>query len=142
MNSPTKTLSATDTDNRTSLALRLRCQGRSAPLSDPSILLCEPPSEVDQTIVVGGRPSQNGAINISNHEVLASTGRMIYGIAHDIRHYLAAIYANSELLVGRGLPAQDLYEACKDMQDAVDDICAMLDHTLICSRKGEDGVPL
>jgi len=69
-------------------------------------------------------------------ERLATIGRMASSVSHDLRHYLAAIYANSEFLASEGLPAADRHEVLAEIRSAVNGTTEMLESLLMFSRTG------
>jgi signal transduction histidine kinase len=73
-------------------------------------------------------------------ERLATIGRMASSVSHDLRHYLAAIYANSEFLASDKLPVSDRNEVLLEIRAAVDGTTEMLESLLMFSRTGT-GLP-
>jgi signal transduction histidine kinase len=69
-------------------------------------------------------------------ERLATIGRMASSVSHDLRHYLAAIYANSEFLASRHLSEQERAEIFADIRAAVHGTTDMIESLLIFSRNG------
>lgn len=69
-------------------------------------------------------------------ERLATIGRMARSVSHDLRHYLSAIYANSEFLASGTLPAEDRNEVLSEIRTAVDGTTEMLESLLMFSRTG------
>lgn len=69
-------------------------------------------------------------------ERLATIGRMASSVSHDFRHYLAAIYANSEFLASDKLSPKERAEIITDIRTAVDGTTEMIDSLLIFSRTG------
>lgn len=69
-------------------------------------------------------------------ERLATIGRMARSVSHDLRHYLSAIYANSEFLASGTLPAGDRNEVLTEIRTAVDGTTEMLESLLMFSRTG------
>lgn len=69
-------------------------------------------------------------------ERLATIGRMASSVSHDLRHYLAAIYANSEFLVSGRLPEEERNEIFGDIRAAVQETTDMIESLLIFSRSG------
>jgi signal transduction histidine kinase len=78
----------------------------------------------------------------SNHralldaEKLATIGSMASSVSHDLRHYLAAVFANAEFLSSSHLSAQERGELLEDIQVAVDGATELLDSLLILSKGG------
>jgi len=69
-------------------------------------------------------------------ERLATIGRMASSISHDLRHYLAAIYANSEFLASDRLPEKERAEIFAEVRAAVHGTTDMIESLLIFSRTG------
>jgi signal transduction histidine kinase len=69
-------------------------------------------------------------------ERLATIGRMASSVSHDLRHYLAAIYANAEFLASDELPARERAEIFGDVRTAVNGTTDMIESLLIFSRTG------
>lgn len=72
-------------------------------------------------------------------ERLATIGRMASSVSHDLRHYLAAIYANAEFLASDKLPAADRNEVLAEIRTAVDGTAEMLESLLMFGRTGARG---
>ncbi|WP_263356184.1 ATP-binding protein [Acidicapsa ligni] len=69
-------------------------------------------------------------------ERLATIGRMASSVSHDLRHYLAAIYANSEFLASHRLSEKERAEIFIDIRSAVHGTTDMIESLLIFSRTG------
>jgi signal transduction histidine kinase len=69
-------------------------------------------------------------------ERLATIGRMSSSVSHDLRHYLAAVYANAEFLSSSRLSAKERMELFTDIQVAVHGATELLESLLIFSRTG------
>jgi signal transduction histidine kinase len=69
-------------------------------------------------------------------ERLATIGRMASSVSHDLRHYLAAIFANSEFLASDRLSARERAEIFGDIRAAVNGTTDMIESLLIFSRTG------
>ncbi len=69
-------------------------------------------------------------------ERLATIGRMASSVSHDLRHYLAAVYANAEFLASPALPASERQELFEEIRMAVNGTTDMLDSLLIFGRTG------
>jgi signal transduction histidine kinase len=69
-------------------------------------------------------------------ERLATIGRMASSVSHDLRHYLAAIYANSEFLASDRLSEKERAEIFADVRTAVHGTTDMIESLLIFSRTG------
>jgi signal transduction histidine kinase len=70
-------------------------------------------------------------------ERLATIGRMASSVSHDFRHYLAAIYANSEFLATEDLAPDERADIFAEIRSAVNETADMLESLLIFSRTGE-----
>ena len=69
-------------------------------------------------------------------ERLATIGRMASSVSHDLRHYLAAVYANSEFLASDQLSLEERAEIFADIRAAVLGTTEMIESLLIFSRTG------
>ncbi|HMF54225.1 MAG TPA: HAMP domain-containing sensor histidine kinase [Edaphobacter sp.] len=69
-------------------------------------------------------------------ERLATIGRMASSVSHDLRHYLAAVYANAEFLASPALPASERAELFEEIRLAVNGTTDMLDTLLTFGRTG------
>lgn len=69
-------------------------------------------------------------------ERLATIGRMASSVSHDLRHYLAAIYANAEFLALDQVSAKERSEIFADIRTAVHGTTDMIESLLIFSRTG------
>ena len=69
-------------------------------------------------------------------ERLATIGRMASSVSHDLRHYLAAVYANAEFLASGDLPEGERAEILSEVRTAVDGTTEMLESLLMFSRTG------
>ncbi len=69
-------------------------------------------------------------------ERLATIGRMASSVSHDLRHYLAAVYANSEFLASGRLTDEERAEILNEIRTAVDGTTELLESLLIFSRSG------
>jgi len=65
--------------------------------------------------------------------LLAGVGRMIYGIAHDIRHHMASLHAISELV---DTHVQQEPSLSKDLRELSAEICELLDLSLLYATDG------
>lgn len=73
---------------------------------------------------------------VLDSERLATIGRMASSVSHDLRHYLAAIYANSEFLVSDRISTKERAEIFADIRAAVNGTTDMIESLLIFSRTG------
>jgi signal transduction histidine kinase len=69
-------------------------------------------------------------------ERLATIGRMASSVSHDLRHYLAAIYANSEFLASSSLSVDERAELFEEIRLAVNGTTDMLDSLLLFGSTG------
>jgi signal transduction histidine kinase len=69
-------------------------------------------------------------------ERLATIGRMAGSVSHDLRHYLAAIYANAEFLASENMPAAERNEVLSEIRNAVEGTTEMLESLLMFGRSG------
>lgn len=69
-------------------------------------------------------------------ERLATIGRMAGSVSHDLRHYLAAIYANAEFLASGNMPAAERNEVLAEIRNAVEGTTEMLESLLMFGRSG------
>jgi signal transduction histidine kinase len=69
-------------------------------------------------------------------ERLATIGSMASSVSHDLRHYLAAVYANAEFLSSARLSAKERLELFTDIHVAVHGATDLLESLLIFSRTG------
>jgi len=86
------------------------------------------------TVMRGEIQKANQAVLES--ERLATIGRMASSVSHDLRHYLAAIYANSEFLATDRLSPNERAEIFADIRAAVNETADMIESLLIFSRTG------
>lgn len=69
-------------------------------------------------------------------ERLATIGRMASSVSHDLRHYLAAVYANAEFLASTPLSEAERTEILSDIHLAVHGTTELIESMLIFSRTG------
>jgi signal transduction histidine kinase len=69
-------------------------------------------------------------------EKLVTIGRMASSVSHDLRHYLAAVYANAEFLSSAHLSEQERREFFADIHIAVHGATELLESLLIFSKTG------
>jgi signal transduction histidine kinase len=69
-------------------------------------------------------------------ERLAIIGRMASSVSHDLRHYLAAVYANAEFLASSPLTEAERSEILSDIHLAVHGTTELIESMLIFSRTG------
>src|SRR5215472_3667533 len=73
------------------------------------------------------RTLQKNRQDLLDAERLATIGRMASSISHDLRHSLAAIFANAEFLCGSNLTAEQQEELYQEIRIAVDRMTDLLD---------------
>jgi signal transduction histidine kinase len=96
--------------------------------------------DIEQHSSFSGETSKAEICGLKEEQLLALTGRMVHGVAHDIRHYMSAILANTDAMDDPRMSPNTRDEIRQDVRDAISDICKMLDLTLLCARH-ENGVP-
>jgi signal transduction histidine kinase len=69
-------------------------------------------------------------------ERLATIGRMAHSVSHDLRHYLAAVYANAEFLASPSLPESERQEIFEEIRLSVLGTTDMLDALLLFGTSG------
>jgi signal transduction histidine kinase len=69
-------------------------------------------------------------------EKLATIGRMANSVSHDLRHYLAAVYANAEFLSSSHLTEAERVELFSEIRAAVLGTTELIDSLLTFSRGG------
>jgi signal transduction histidine kinase len=74
---------------------------------------------------------------LDEYEALANVGQMAHHIAHDLRHYLSAIYANVELMASPRSNREGRAEMAADVREAIKDMTDMLDSVLPSGRNGQ-----
>ena len=79
------------------------------------------------------RKAQNDLIE---SERLATIGKMASSVSHDVRHYLASVYANAEFLASKDLSEEDKLELFRDIQLSVQGTTDLIDSLLILGRNG------
>ena len=75
-------------------------------------------------------------------ERLATIGSMANSVSHDLRHYLASIYANAEFLAAPDITEAERSEFFEDIRMAVAGTTDMLESLLIFSRTGQSALHL
>jgi signal transduction histidine kinase len=99
-----------------------------------------PQSDIEQPSSFSGETSKAESRGLNEEQLLALTGRMVHGVAHDIRHYMTAILANADVMDDPRISPKTRAEIRQDVRDAISDICKMLDLTLLSARH-ENRVP-
>ncbi len=84
------------------------------------------------------RQIQKANQTILESERLATIGRMASSVSHDLRHYLAAIFANAEFLASDRLSMKERTEIFADIRAAVNGTADMIESLLIFSRTGSN----
>ena len=69
-------------------------------------------------------------------ERLATIGRMASSVSHDLRHYLAAVYANAEFLASARLSESERVDVLADIRSAVFGTTELLESMLTFGRTG------
>jgi signal transduction histidine kinase len=82
------------------------------------------------------REIQQANRSLLEAERLATIGRMASSVSHDLRHYLAAVYANAEFLASADLSETERNEIFADIRTAVHGTTELLESLLIFSRTG------
>jgi signal transduction histidine kinase len=82
------------------------------------------------------REIQQANRSLLEAERLATIGRMASSVSHDLRHYLAAVYANAEFLASADLSESERSEIFADIRTAVHGTTELLESLLIFSRTG------
>jgi signal transduction histidine kinase len=82
------------------------------------------------------REIQQANRSLLEAERLATIGRMASSVSHDLRHYLAAVYANAEFLASADLSDPERSEIFADIRMAVHGTTELLESLLIFSRTG------
>ncbi len=67
-------------------------------------------------------------------ERLATIGRMASSVSHDLRHYLASVYANAEFLVSSRLSETERNELFEEIRMAVHGTTDLIDSLLVFGR--------
>lgn len=84
---------------------------------------------------MGDRVTQTTAA-LLQAERLATIGRMADSVSHDLRHYLASVYANAEFLAAPGISDKEREELYGDIRSAVLGTTELIDSLLIFSKAG------
>jgi signal transduction histidine kinase len=92
--------------------------------------------QLSQAFAAMRRQIQEANRALLESERLATIGRMASSVSHDLRHYLAAIYANSEFLASDRLSSKERAEIFADIRAAVLGTTDMIESLLIFSRTG------
>jgi signal transduction histidine kinase len=79
------------------------------------------------------RKAQNDLVEA---ERLATIGKMASSVSHDVRHYLASVYANAEFLSSQNLGADEKLELFRDIQLSVQGTTDLIDSLLLLGRNG------
>ena len=85
--------------------------------------------------------SMRSEIQTANQKVLeserlATIGRMASSVSHDLRHYLAAIYANAEFLASNRFTPRERADIFAEISAAVSGTTEMIESLLIFSHTG------
>src|SRR5215471_1455186 len=87
-------------------------------------------AEVTATFDEMRRTLQKNRQDLLDSERLATIGRMASSISHDLRHSLAAIFANAEFLCEKNLTVAEKKEFYEEIRIAVDRMTDLLDSLL------------
>jgi signal transduction histidine kinase len=79
---------------------------------------------------------QKSQQTVLESERLATIGRMASSVSHDLRHYLAAIFANAEFLASDRFSPRERAEIFGEIRSAVNGTTDMIESLLIFSRTG------
>ena len=90
--------------------------------------------DIEQHSSFSGEASKAEMRGLNEEQLLALTGRMVHGVAHDIRHYMTAVLANTDVMDDPRMSPNTRAEVRQDVRDAISDICKMLDLALLCAR--------
>jgi signal transduction histidine kinase len=69
-------------------------------------------------------------------ERLATIGQMASSVSHDLRHYLASVYANAEFLAAEELSGEERAELLSEIQLSVQGTTDLIDSLLLFTRTG------
>jgi signal transduction histidine kinase len=69
-------------------------------------------------------------------ERLATIGQMASSVSHDLRHYLASVYANAEFLAAADLSAEERSELLAEIQLSVQGTTDLIDSLLLFTQTG------
>jgi signal transduction histidine kinase len=94
--------------------------------------------QLSQAFAAMRRQIQTANRALLESERLATIGSMASSVSHDLRHYLAAIYANSEFLASDRLSSKERAEIFADIRAAVLGTTDMIESLLIFSRTGSN----
>ncbi len=72
-----------------------------------------------------------GARSLEELDLLATTGQMVYGLAHDIRHYLSCIVANVEQMTDARMGCSPDIDCTQEIYEVVAEMCDMLDLSIL-----------
>src|SRR5579859_1835568 len=82
------------------------------------------------------RQIQKAQSDLLEAERLATIGKMARSVSHDLRHYLASVYANSEFLASHPLSAEEKADLLGDIQLSVQGTTDLIDSLLLFSHTG------
>lgn len=69
-------------------------------------------------------------------ERLATIGQMASSVSHDLRHYLASVYANAEFLAASGLSHEERADLLAEIQLSVQGTTDLIESLLLFTRTG------
>jgi len=79
---------------------------------------------------------QKAQADLLEAERLATIGKMARSVSHDLRHYLASVYANSEFLASHPLTTEEKAELLGEIQLSVQGTTDLIDSLLLFSHTG------
>ena len=82
------------------------------------------------------RQIQKAQADLLEAERLATIGKMARSVSHDLRHYLASVYANSEFLASHPLSHEEKAELLSEIQLSVQGTTDLIDSLLLFSNTG------
>lgn len=92
--------------------------------------------EVSQAIDTMRKQIHKAQNDLVEAERLATIGKMASSVSHDVRHYLASVYANAEFLSSQELSADEKLELFRDIQLSVQGTTDLIDSLLLLGRNG------
>lgn len=92
--------------------------------------------EVSQAIDAMRKQIRKAQNDLLESERLATIGKMASSVSHDVRHYLASVYANAEFLCSQQLSTDERLELFRDIQLSVQGTTDLIDSLLLFGRNG------
>ena len=119
------------------LARRVRAFGSGGPrMRAPPRGTCEIRQLAEDFEHMQDRVEQSNRARLES-ERLATIGSMASSVSHDLRHYLASIYANAEFLASSDVSNRERAEFLDDIRTAVLGTTDMLESMMILGRTGQ-----